>query len=157
MLAEVAIVKHSPDMAAGASYMVGLGGEPIYCQEIESSQPQRKSVDPPSSDELRRKHRGGRSTRTRYNLEPLEENSCEGTKSRASTKCSLELNPNRKVCNRYSDADTEYPLPKKKQAKKKKQQQLDPPDNRKDRLSERRKKQGGANPAVIARQSRAVK
>ena len=150
MLAEVAIVKHSPDMAAGASYMVGLGGEPIYCQEIESSQPQRKSVDPPSSDELRRKHRGGRSTssRTRYNLEPLEENSCEGTKSRASTKCSLEPNPNRKVRNRYSDADTEYPLPKKKQvgesAKKKKQQQLDPPYNRKDRLSERRKKQGGA-------------
>ena len=151
-------------MADGASYMVGLGGEPIYCQEIESSQ--RKSVDPPSSDELRRKHRGGRSsnsnTRTRYNLEPLEENSCESTKSRASTKCSLELNPNRKVLKRYdSDADTEYPLPKKKQveesAKKKKQQQLDPPDNRKDRLSERRKKQGGANPAVIARQSRAVK
>ena len=57
MLAEVAI----------ESYMVGLGGEPIYCQEIESSQPQRKSVDPPSSDELRRKHRGSK-TRTRYNF-----------------------------------------------------------------------------------------
>ena len=78
-------------MAAGASYMVYI------VRKLSLRQPQRKSVDPPSSDELRRKHRGGRSsnTRTRYNLEPLEENSCEGTKSRASTKCSLDLNSNR--------------------------------------------------------------
>jgi len=87
----------------------------------------------------------------------LEENSYEGTKSRAS-KNSLELNPNRRVIPKRrvdnpKDKDQQYPLPKKKHEKQKiltsrnneghqKKSQTDPPTSKR-RPDERKKQLGG--------------
>jgi len=72
--------QHPPDMAAGGCFGMGMSAVP-YCQEINPAST-RKSVDPPDANEVRFKQRRS-AFRDASHLEPVEENSYEGTASRS--------------------------------------------------------------------------